>query len=299
MTVSDEQVEALIAWLRKRGEPDSGIRYEGPHTRWDEDGSPTIRIEARVELFGSDADFIAKHFHGQGALDLADTLSRLSGDASPASPKEVTEVEINDGSIKELLTLHTELLAAKADNYQMIDGSQYDTWPDIILRAATALDRASRALSLHHGKGATHRHVKRGSEYVLIGFGKMQAEKWKTPTIQPDEDGVNRWMHVSIDMREVAIYRSVDDGSLWVRPREEFEDGRFEPIRYAKVTIERDKRMVDDLLTAAVADYNGVLAVAQEVRTDLVREFGTTDGDINEIVRKLDSLRALSQGEQS
>jgi hypothetical protein len=65
------------------------------------------------------------------------------------------------------------------------------------------------------------------------------------------------------------------------------------------LSLQRDKRMVDDLLTAAVADYNGVLAVAQEVRTDLVREFGTTDGDINEIVRKLDSLRALSQGEQS
>lgn len=78
---------------------------------------------------------------------------------------------------------------------------------------------------------ATHRHVKRGSEYVLIGYGKMQAQKWKATTIQPDEVGHNHWTHVSIDMREVAIYRSVDDGSLWVRPREEFEDGRFQALQ--------------------------------------------------------------------
>lgn len=72
----------------------------------------------------------------------------------------------------------------------------------------------------------THRHKKRGTEYVLIGYGKMQAENWfdlTTPTL------------TEVSMHEVAIYRSVDDGTLWVRPREEFEDGRFEPLSAAPV----------------------------------------------------------------
>lgn len=66
---------------------------------------------------------------------------------------------------------------------------------------------------------ATHRHVKTGGEYTLLGIGRMQAKQhWVELGMQGDGD--------PLDMREVAIYRGADS-KLWVRPREEFEDGRF------------------------------------------------------------------------
>lgn len=77
------------------------------------------------------------------------------------------------------------------------------------------------------GAFPTYRHKKRGTEYVLLGIGKMQVEHWYDPKGPTVARG-------NVDMREVAIYRSVDDGSLWVRPREEFEDGRFEATAKAE-----------------------------------------------------------------
>lgn len=61
-------------------------------------------------------------------------------------------------------------------------------------------------------------HQKNHNQYHLIGYAKMQTNSWE------ENDGS------PIDMREVAVYVSINDGSLWVRPKEEFEDGRFKKL---------------------------------------------------------------------
>lgn len=88
---------------------------------------------------------------------------------------------------------------------------------------------AAAALTKQEGS-ATHRHKKRGTEYVLIGIGRMQAKEWLS-RVQPVDGtgfGFSGNALMPVDMREVAIYRSATDPTeIWVRPREEFEDGRF------------------------------------------------------------------------
>lgn len=97
----------------------------------------------------------------------------------------------------------------------------------LLTQEPSAAAPASPSKRVERLEAATHRHVKRGTEYVLLGNGKMQAENWHDMSANPHD-------FQSVDMREVAIYRSVDDGSLWVRPREEFEDGRFQALQVGR-----------------------------------------------------------------
>lgn len=101
---------------------------------------------------------------------------------------------------------------------------------DLARTASASLSRRAEASAPAPEGLAYYRHRK-GGEYVLLGYGKMQAEDWRDVRNVALWGSSSPWEGVkAVDMREVAIYRSVKDGSLWARPREEFEDGRFELI---------------------------------------------------------------------
>lgn len=75
-----------------------------------------------------------------------------------------------------------------------------------------SLDRAVRILEAAgfaiEDRRPTHKHLKRGGSYCAVASGFVQTE---TPLV---------------DMALVQIYVA-QDGSWWVRPVSEFEDGRF------------------------------------------------------------------------
>lgn len=83
--------------------------------------------------------------------------------------------------------------------------------------------KATRALEFI--KAIPHvTHHERGGDYILIGTGTVQSGDWLRP--RGDTDGWEGGDLVSVDNQPVAIYVA-SDGSLWVRPTHEFEDGRF------------------------------------------------------------------------
>lgn len=57
----------------------------------------------------------------------------------------------------------------------------------------------------------THRHVRSGGAYEILGSAHIQTTR------------------ALADMAEVIVYRGAD-GRLWARDKDEFHDGRFEEV---------------------------------------------------------------------
>lgn len=79
------------------------------------------------------------------------------------------------------------------------------------------------------GVGAQERvqHKKRGSTYRIVGRGKVQTD---TPLT---------------DYAEVVVYQCEDDGTVWVRPVSEFEDGRFAALAPTDAAQDDDPECTD------------------------------------------------------
>lgn len=77
-------------------------------------------------------------------------------------------------------------------------------------------------------KFTVFRHVKTGKICKVLSEAQMQSSDWRRPT-GPKGDP---WKYFGeVDKQEVIVYIEVEDGdTVWVRPKYEFFDGRFEGV---------------------------------------------------------------------
>lgn len=119
-------------------------------------------------------------------------------------------------------------------------------------------------MSMNIKVGATYRHVKRGSTYTVLGRAKMQIGYHQLLGRCPLNDVDKVCAH--LERISMVTYRAHEDDTLWVRPEEEFCDGRFELCTRMDALVSS----VSAKLAELGIDGDGVLDLAEWIEAKII-----------------------------
>jgi nucleotide-binding universal stress UspA family protein len=96
------------------------------------------------------------------------------------------------------------------------------------------------------------RHKKRGTLYAQLGSANLQSSAGPV-----------------LDNDEVVAYIGLDDGRMWVRPTDEFLDGRFEAVPDDGGEFERFVKQWAETLVEMAEAHGVTVTIEQKPRTPL------------------------------
>lgn len=82
------------------------------------------------------------------------------------------------------------------------------------------------------------RHKKRNTTYRVLGLAEVQVSTGNVHLFL-NEDGEieKRKCQIIYDGRQLTVYQDEQSNKLWVRPSDEFEDGRFEDVTTTEPSV--------------------------------------------------------------
>lgn len=201
-----ELVAELAAWLRKRGLPDSGIRYYGQSFNPETGHTQS----SRVELHAEDADFIAKHMHGNGATTLADAITNLIADrdALVRTARGLTKalVSLTGGGSEFFVRAGDEYFADIPRCIERISESKQKTHANLleaVARASAAEARTTAAETerddlkdrLHYCTGVADLAIKHRNEAEAREARMREALAWSLDEIDVLSNRLCKWAY--------------------------------------------------------------------------------------------------------
>ena len=160
---------------------------------------------------------------------------------------------------------------AQAKIASEIESAAHQKFLDEVATPAMAETLATLRPAAPPHPGIRVRHKKRGTTYTVVGHAGLQISIADGNTVSSDRIGLEpinfKRFH---EGDRLVVYRG-DDGRLWARDPDEFNDGRFEPAEDAPVPADRpvvpeDVQRTYYALQDAFDDVTGVVTAENNAR---------------------------------